>query len=126
MSYSDPRPYCISAYHDFGAGGEAMTFRGPKGKQGTIKEINVDAFETFNAVSSEAYIRLGSATSGYEYVNMGLGTLADAANAQLTAVAADLVLEALPADTDVHITLVAPTGGTPAGKAHYHIMIEWY
>ena len=126
MSYSDPRPYCISAYHDFGAGGEAMTFRGPKGKQGTIKEISVDAFETFNAVSSEAYIRLGSATSGYEYVNMGLGTLADAANVSMTAVAADLVLEALPADTDVHITLVAPTGGTPAGKAHYHIMIEWY
>ena len=126
MSYSDPRPYCISAYHDFGAGGEAMTFRGPKGKQGTIKEINVDAFEVFNAVSSEAFIRLGSAASGYEYVNMGLGTLADGANAQLTAVAADLVLEALPADTDVHITLVAPTGGTPTGKAHYHIMIEWY
>jgi len=126
MSYSDPRPYCISAYHDFGAGGEAMTFRGPKGKQGTIKEISVDAFETFTAVTTEAFVRLGSATSGYEYVNMGLGTLADAANVSMTAVAADLVLEALPADTDVHITLVAPTGGTPAGKAHYHIMIEWY
>jgi len=126
MSYSDPRPYCISAYHDFGAGGEAMTFRGPKGKQGTIKEINVDSFELFTAVTTEAFIRLGSATSGYEYVNMGLGTLADAANVSMTAVAADLVLEALPADTDVHITLVAPTGGTPAGKAHYHIMIEWY
>jgi len=126
MSYSDPRPYCISAYHDFGAGGEAMTFRGPKGKQGTIKEISVDAFETFTAVTTEAFVRLGSATSGYEYVNMGLGTLADAANLSMTAVAADLVLEALPADTDVHITLVAPTGGTPAGKAHYHIMIEWY
>ena len=126
MSYSDPRPYCISAYHDFGAGGEAMTFRGPKGKQGTINEISVDAFETFTAVTTEAFVRLGSATSGYEYVNMGLGTLADAANVSMTAVAADLVLEALPADTDVHITLVAPTGGTPAGKAHYHIMIEWY
>jgi hypothetical protein len=126
MSYSDPRPYCISAYHDFGAGGEAMTFRGPKGKQGTIKEINVDAFETFTNTTLEGFIRLGSAASGYEYVNMGLGILADGANAQLTAVAADLVLEALPADTDVHITLVAPTGGTPAGKAHYHIMIEWY
>jgi hypothetical protein len=126
MSYSDPRPYCISAYHDFGAGGEAMTFRGPKGKQGTIKEINVDSFELFTNTTTEAFIRLGSATSGYEYVNMGLGTLADAANAQLTAVDADLVLEALPADTDVHLTLVAPTGGTPGGKAHYHIMIEWY
>jgi hypothetical protein len=126
MSYSDPRPYCISAYHDFGAGGEAMTFRGPKGKQGTIKEINVDSFELFTNTTTEAFIRLGSATSGYEYVNMGLGTLADAANAQLTAVDADLVLEALPADTDIHLTLVAPTGGTPGGKAHYHIMIEWY
>jgi len=126
MSYSDPRPYCISAYHDFGAGGEAMTFRGPKGKQGTIKEIKGDSFELFTPVTTDACIRVGSATSGYEYENMGVGTLADAANVSMTAVAADLVLEALPADTDVHITLVAPTGGTPAGKAHYHIMIEWY
>ena len=57
---------------------------------------------------------------------MGLGTLADGAQSRLTDVAADLVLDALPADTTVHLTLVAPTGGTPAGKAHVHVMIEWF
>lgn len=126
MSYSNPQPFCISNYHDFGAAGEAMTFRGPKGKQGTIVDINVDAIELFTNTATEAFIRLGSSAAGYEYVNMGLGTLADGANAQLTAVAADLVEAALPADTDIHLTLVAPTGGTPGGKAHYHIMIDWY
>jgi len=126
MSYSDPRPYAYSYYHDFGAAGEAMIMRGPKGKQGTIKEIEVEAIELFTATTTEAYIRLGSAAAGYEYVNMGLGTLADGAQTRLTDVSADLVLAALPADTDIHITLVAPTGGTPGGKAHYHIMVEWY
>ena len=126
MSYSDPRAYCFSTYHDFGAADELMIFRGPKGKQGTVKEVEAMAIETFNAVTTEAVIKIGSTSGGAEYVNMGLGTLADGDEARMTDVAADLVLEALPADTDIHLKLQAPTGGTPAGKAHVHIMIEWY
>ena len=126
MSYSDPRAYCFSTYHDFGAADELMIFRGPKGKQGTVKEVEAMAIETFNAVTTEAVIKIGSSTGGAEYVNMGLGTLADGDEQRMTDTAADLVLEALPADTDNHLKLQAPTGGTPAGKAHVHIMIEWY
>ena len=86
----------------------------------------VEAIETFTNTTTEGFVRLGSGAAGYEYVNMGLGTLADGAQSRLTDVAADLVLDALPADTTVHLTLVAPTGGTPAGKAHVHVMIEWF
>lgn len=126
MSYSDPRPYAFSYYHDFGAGTGSMTIRGPEGKQGSIKEIDVEAIETFNAVTTEGAVNLGSSAAGTQYVNMGLGTLAAGAQQSLTDTAADLVLDALPADTDIHLTLKAPTGGTPAGKAHVHVMIEWY
>ena len=126
MSYIHPRPYAYSYYHDFGAATEALVIRGPSGKRGSIKEIEVEAIETFTNTTTEGFVRLGSGAAGYEYVNMGLGTLADGAQSRLTDVAADLVLDALPADTTVHLTLVAPTGGTPAGKAHVHVMIEWF
>ena len=76
MSYSDPRPYAFSYYHDFGAGTGSMIIRGPEGKQGSIKEIDVEAIETFNAVTTEGAVNLGSSAAGTQYVNMGLGTLA--------------------------------------------------
>ena len=127
MSYSDPRPYTYSFGEiDFGAGGDALVVTGPSGKQGSVKEILVSATETFTNTTTEAIVELGSSAGGAQYVNMGLGTLADGADQRMTDTAADLVLEALPADTDIHVTFNAPTGGTPAGKAHVHVMVEWY
>ncbi len=127
MSYSDPRPYTYSFGEiDFGAGGDALVVTGPSGKQGSVKEILVSATETFNADSAEGAVKLGSSAAGAQYVDMGLGTLADGADQRLTDTAADLVSDALPADTDIHVTFVAPTGGTPAGKGFVQIMIEWY
>ena len=87
----------------------------PKGKQGSLKEILVSATETFTNTTTEGFVKVGSAAAGAQYANMGLGTLADGADQRLTDTKADLVLDALPADTDVHVTFVAPTGGTPAG-----------
>ena len=126
MSYSNPSPYCFTFLHDFGAATEALIFRGPSGKQGTVDEVEVIAYETFNAVSSEGAVNIGSSAAGAEYVAMGLGTLADGDEQRMTDTAADLVLAALPADTDIHLTLKAPTGGTPAGKAYVQIMVNWY
>mgnify|MGYP003135288233 FL=1 len=126
MSYSNPTPYCFTFLHDFGAASEALIFRGPKGMQGTIQEVEAIAYETFNAVTTEASIELGSSAGTAEYVNMGLGTLADGDEQRMTDTAADLVLAALPADTDIHITFNAPTGGSPAGKAYVQIMVHWY
>ena len=126
MSSSDPRSYAFCYYHAFGAASEGMVILGPKGKKGSVKEIEVEAIETFTNTTTEAIIELGSAAGTAEYVNMGLGTLADGDQQRLTDTAADLVSDALPADTDVHLTFNAPTGGTPAGKAHVHVMVEWY
>ena len=126
MSYSQPSPYCFTFLHDFGAATEGLIFRGPAKKQGTIEEVEVIAYETFNAVSSEAAVNIGSSALGAQYVAMGLGTLADGDEQRMTDTAADLVDSALPADTDIHLTLLAPTGGTPAGKAYVQIMVHWY
>lgn len=127
MSYSDPRPYTYSFGEiDFGAGGDAIVITGPSGKQGTIKEVLVSATEGFTSDTTEGAVNIGSAAAGAQYVAMGLGTLADGADQRMTDTAADLVLEAVPADTDIHVTFVAPTGGVPAGKGFVQIMIEWY
>ena len=129
MSYSDPRPYTYSFGEiDFGAlsTDERLVITGPSGKQGTIKEVLVSATETFTSDTTEGAVNLGSAAAGAQYVAMGLGTLANANDQRMTDTAADLVLEAVPADTDIHVTFVAPTGGTPAGKGFVQIMIEWY
>ena len=126
MSYSNPTPYCFTFLHDFGAATEGLIFRGPSGMQGTIQEVEVMAYEVFNAVTTEAAVNIGSAALGAEYVAMGLGTLADGDEQRMTDTAADLVLAALPADTDIHLTLKAPTGGTPTGKAYVQIMVHWY
>ena len=71
MSYSQPSPYCFTFLHDFGAATEALIFRGPKLKQGTIEEVEVIAYETFNAVTTEGAVKLGSSALGAEYVTMG-------------------------------------------------------
>ena len=126
MSYSNPTSYCFTYLHDFGAATEALIFRGPNNKQGTIEEVEVIAYETLNAVTTEAAVNIGSTAAGTEYVSMGLGTLADGDEQRMTDTAADLVSSGLPADTDIHLTLKAPTGGTPAGKAYVQIMIQWF
>ena len=127
MSYSNPVFLPLAfGNHDFGAGGEAFTFRGPSGKQGTLKEIEVNATELFTATTAEGSIELGSSASGAQYADFGLGTTADGATARMTDTAADLVLAALPADTDIHVTYTAPTGGTPGGKGYVEVMVEWY
>jgi len=127
MSYSNPVFLPLAfGNHDFGAAGEAFTFRGPSGKKGTLKEIEVNATEIFSATTVEGRIDLGSSASGAQYATFGLGTTADGATVRMSDTAADLVLEALPADTDIHVTYVAPTGGTPTGKGYVEVMVEWY
>jgi hypothetical protein len=131
MSYSNPvfLPLAFGS-HDFGAGGEAFTFRGPAGKQGTLKDIEINATEVFSKTTLEGKIDLGSSATGTQYATFGLWSTADGATARLTdAVGTStrtLTESALPADTDIHVTYSAPTGGTPTGIAYVEVMVEWY
>jgi predicted amidohydrolase len=127
MSYSNPVFLPLAfGQHDFGAGGEAFTFRGPSGKQGTLIDIEINATEVFSATSAEGKIELGSSASGAQYAAFGLGTTADGATARASDTSGDIVSSALPADTDIHVTYTAPTGGTPTGIAYVEVMVEWY
>lgn len=127
MPYDQPQTMTFSVgLHDFGAGSEALSFKGPSGKQGRVVDVICSATETFTATTTEAIIELGSTAGGAEYVNFGLGTLADTDTARASDTDGDIVSEGLPADTQVEVTLNAPTGGTPAGIAMVQVITEWW
>ena len=70
MSYSNPVFLPLAfGNHDFGAGGEGFTFRGPSGKKGTLKEIEVNATEVFSATTLEGRIDLGSSATCLLYTS---------------------------------------------------------
>jgi hypothetical protein len=126
MSYSNPQTITLNfGLVDFSGGGaDTFSFKLPKGKVGKLRDVMVSATEVFNAVTTEAEINIGSAESGEQYANCGLGTLADKASYQLSNTPADLVKADLPKDTNIWVAFVANTGGTPSGIGFVSIVID--
>ena len=127
MSYSQPdrRAYAFGS-HDFGAGGESLSVKGPAGKKGKLIDICVSATETFNAVTTEGFVNVGTGADPDAYASFGLGTLADTDSALASTVSGDIIDPDIPADTQVEVTFVAPTGGTPAGIGYVNLWIDWF
>ena len=126
-SYSNPSTICINyGLWDFGEGGETMSFKLPNGMSGRLRDVIVQATEAFNAVTTEGEVNIGSADGGKQYANCGLGTLADKASYRLSDNSADLVLATLPANTNICVAFVAPTGGTAAGQGFVTIVIDCF
>lgn len=127
MSYSNPLTITHSySAVDFGAGGNVTSLKGPSGKRGELREIIVSATETFNAVTTDGDVQVGTAADPNAYAELTLGTLADTDSITATATAGAIIEASLPADTQVEVTFTAPTGGTPAGIADVQIVIDWY
>ncbi len=130
MGYSNP-PFSITyqfASHDFGAGAGATSFKGPKGMVGVLRDIILfDVTETFNAVTTPAFIRVGTSGDADAYAEANLGTTA----ATDTFVASQddtdaIIAKDLPANTQIEVTYVAPTGGTPAGIGRAAVVVDWF
>lgn len=112
--------------HDFGAGGDALAIKGPAGKTGRIIDIGVAVTETFNQVTTPAYVRLGTAADPDAYAELNMAAAADTDYWNTQDDTDAIIAEALPADTQIEVALVSPTGGVPAGIGHVHVAIEWY
>ena len=125
MSYSNPNRMSYSfGPIDFGAGGDVVSIQGPSGKAGRLIEIMVAATETFNAVTTQADVQVGTAADPDANALFQLGTLADTDS--VSAYGTSSIIDAdIAADTQVEVTFTAPTGGTPAGIAHVTIVIDW-
>jgi hypothetical protein len=127
MSYDNPIAISFAfPTHDFGAGAGAVSFKGPPGKTGRLIDIAVHVTETFNQVTTPGYVRVGTGANpdAYAELNMGAAANTDTWNTQDDP---DAIIDSgLPADTQIEVAFVAPTGGTPAGIGNVTIATEWY
>lgn len=112
--------------HDFGAGGDALAVKAPYGySKGRINDVGVMVTETFTADTTPGYVRIGTASDADAYVELNMGTAADT-NYFNTADDTDAIISADVTGTQLEVALVAPTGGTPAGKGYVNITVTWY
>jgi hypothetical protein len=114
--------------HDFGNGDGALSFQGPSGLVGKMKDIIVHCTETFNAVTTPGKVQVGTSADPDAYALANLGTLADTDTFVASTDDTDWLLtqDFLAADTQIEVVPTAPTGGTPAGKGTVTIIVDWF
>ena len=131
MSYSDPREYLYqdALKTDFGAGtGVAWSFKGPSGKQGSLKNIGLHVTETFAGDQTTGKVLIGTSADPNYYGQLEI-TDAEAAtevfnNQDDTNC---VIIEALASDTQIEVTYVqCVDSGTAAGKGNAYVEVEWY
>jgi hypothetical protein len=137
-SYDNPMRISKSfGLHDYGAGGLSSAIAVPAGaSRCRIESIALSATETFNAVTTQAYVRLGTAGDADRYAELAVGVLAITNALDLTEGSTELkdighggkgvVDIGQEGITQIEVVLVAPTGGTPAGIAYTDITIAWW
>jgi len=121
--YDKPLGMTYTFQHDFGAATEVQSIQGPAGATGVLREISLNATETFNSVTTAANIQVGTAADPNAYAQMDCADTADTDS--ISAAAAEYFLRFIPADTQVEVTFTAPTGGTPTGIGSVFIAIDW-
>ncbi len=131
MSYSNPIPliYTNSTAGDFGAGTPTpWSFKGPAGKQGMLKDIGLHITEAFNGDQVTGKVLVGTTADPNYY---GQLEVTDGTAATETWNNQDdtncVIIEALPADTQIEVTYVqCVDSGTAAGKGNAYVEVSWY
>jgi hypothetical protein len=110
---------------DYGAGFTEV-IETPPGFRGVVRAITLyNVTELFTAVTTPAYCYVGVSGDTDAFVtSAGLGTLAvDAADSPALTDGATHIIQP---NTTVHVTGVAPTGGTPAGICTTGVTIQFF
>ena len=131
MSYSNPIAlvFTNSTEGDYGAGTPtAWSFKGPKGKQGMLKDVGLHITETFNGDQVTGKVLVGTTADPNYY---GQLEIADGTAATDTFTAQDdtnaVIIEALPADTQIEVTYVGVSDtATTTGIGFSYIETFWY
>lgn len=146
MSYDNPFE---AVWYDIPsvAWGNAATqrmFVGPYGKKGKVKDIQVHSISaSFVGTSTVPEVAIGATVGSNEYGRFRLGTAIGSGyttspvarrarqetknQLSLTDFAEHVALEKadIPADTPFYVSLVAGTGGSPAGTSGVSVLIHW-
>lgn len=105
-----------------------------------IVEIQISVTEVFNAVTTQGFIRLGTAGDNDKFAELGLGaaaatdgygirdydvggvvTLKDAGYG-----GNGVIIFSQESISQIEVNFVAPVGGTPTGKGHVSIALAWW
>lgn len=123
---------------DFAAAATANAIQRPYGKKfARIEELHVAVSEVFNAVTTPAYLNIGTASDPDKFASLNMGTAA-ATDGYGTNDDPDAILAAgklidLDRDGDsgasldqLEVVTVQNTGGTPTGIGEVTVVISWY
>ena len=131
MSYSQANmmQYLDATDTDFCAGtGTAWSFKGPKGKQGQLRNIGVHVKETFACDNTTGKVLVGTSAdpNAYGQLEIADGT----ANTDTFNNVDDtdcVISQSLPEDTQIEVTFVqCVDSGTAAGKGRAYVEVDWY
>lgn len=125
MSYDNPAYITIPFGAVSFASNSAGSFKLPKGKQGRLVDIGVTNVTTlFTAVTTGAFVRVGTTGDADAYAQLGsLGALATTDTFNTVDDPDAIIDQYLPADTQIEVTFVAPTGGSPAGVGTPYVVV---
>ena len=125
--YDNPKTLTIPLGSvNFGSN-SASSFKLPKGMRGRLVDIAVIGTTLFTAVSTGAFVNIGTTADPDAYASLGsLGALA-ATDTFNTVNDPTAIIDAdLPADTQIEVSFVAPTGGSPAGVGLVYVVVDVY
>ena len=144
MSYDTPQEitYDYNA-QAFGGGTITRHIQGPKGKRGRVAYILASPTVAFVGTTTPGAVQVGVSGTLTKFANVPMGTAGVPAPVNVPIVASDYVggltgmqmassttppyaYAYAPADTDIIVTLLAPTGGAPAGTADVVVKVEWF
>jgi hypothetical protein len=112
---------------DLGAANVTEVIRGPAGKIGIVRSVSVfNVTEAYNSVTTASRVEFGNGSDADYYAETADFSDIAIAGAESPAISAGVGGNALPGDTDITVTMYAPTGGTPTGISDVQFVITWY
>ena len=125
MQYDNPRTLTIPLGSVNFATNGASSFKLPNGLRGRLVDIGVIATTSFTAATTGAAVNIGTTADPDAYASLGsLGTLAATDTFNTTNDPTAIINADLPADTQIEVQFVAPTGGSPAGVGLVYVVVD--
>lgn len=125
MQYDNPRTLTIPLGSvNFGSN-SASSFKLPKGLRGRLVDVGVISTTLFTAVTTGAFVNIGTGEDPDAYASLGsLGALAATDTFNTVNDPEAIINPDLPADTQIEVAFVAPTGGSPAGVGLVYVVVD--
>lgn len=129
MSYSQPQQitYTTGAITTTAAA-VTLPIRGPKGKQGRLRDVIARCTTTHVLGSTPTELKIGLSGTLTAYGDFLPAAMTAPTATTLTDLPGASVLgtTVIPADTVVLLTTVANATGSPAGVITYDVIIDWF